>query len=750
MSEYPVESPSKIIINANTTMKNKTDEDLRRFSAAVRTSLDGIITGDLNGNITDVNDAVLKLYGTTDKNDLKGKNILDFVVESDRVRALQESLESVRTGQGRTTEYKALTKNGAEVPVEITTGFIRDEQGEPIGFVDIVHNVSERKKAEFKLHELEEKYRELADQLPVIVYEIDLNGRFTFVNEKAFEMTGYSREDFEKGININQMVINEDLDKLKTRIQKALCKEKIDYAEYTILRKDSSTFPAMACANAIFREGKVAGLRGIVTDITEHKKAEQELIESEKKYRDIFENARDAIYIHDLKGKIISINKVVQEYGYTQEQIIGKNMLKFIPKRYWPKLISQLSQVALGNRVEGVIEVNTPIGKIAGEYRSSPIIHGDRVVGVRSVMRDITAKKKTEEALLRSQQEFMGLFMGNPEAAAYLGSDYHVVNLNPKFEELFGFSPSEIKGKHINDVIVPKNKINEAKSLDKKACCGYVYHNTQRQRKDGSLVHVAVSAAPIKVGHKTIGFVAMYKDISDLKAAEKKLKETNEKLQVVGGLTRHDVRNKLSVISTNAYLLKKQCAGNNLMLEKLHAMERAVGQMTEIFEFAKTYESLGLEELAYLDVGKTIDETVALFRDLNNVKIVNKCGGVTVLADSLLRQMFYNLIDNSLKHGQTTSKIEIYYEDTRQDELRLCYEDDGVGIPEEVKPKLFAEGFTTGKGTGYGLYLIKKMTEVYGWTIQETGEPGKGARFVMEMPKLNKEGNEIYRFDARI
>lgn len=117
---------------------------------------------------------------------------------------------------------------------------------------------------------------------------------------------------------------------------------------------------------------------------------------------------------------------------------------------------------------------------------------------------------------------------------------------------------------------------------------------------------------------------------------------------------------------------------------------------------------------------------------------------LTVLADSLLRQLFCNLIDNSLKYGKKITTIRVHYEKTEQDELEVFYEDDGVGIHVEDKPHLFKEGYSTGGSTGYGLYLIKKMMEVYGWTIQEKGELGKGALFKITIPKTNQNGKENY------
>jgi signal transduction histidine kinase len=112
----------------------------------------------------------------------------------------------------------------------------------------------------------------------------------------------------------------------------------------------------------------------------------------------------------------------------------------------------------------------------------------------------------------------------------------------------------------------------------------------------------------------------------------------------------------------------------------------------------------------------------------------------TVLADSLLRQLFYNLIDNSLKYGEKVTQIRICCEETSQDQLKLVYEDNGVGISSSEKPKLFAKGPTTGQGSGYGLHLAKELMNVYGWTIQEVGEPGKGVLVVRVIPKMKDDG----------
>ncbi|OGD45073.1 hypothetical protein A3K79_04075 [Candidatus Bathyarchaeota archaeon RBG_13_46_16b] len=261
-----------------------------------------------------------------------------------------------------------------------------------------------------------------------------------------------------------------------------------------------------------------------------------------------------------------------------------------------------------------------------------------------------------------------------------------------------------------------------------------------RKRKDGTLAPVSVSAASLIVEDKLIGYIGVYTDISEMKKLE-------EKLRVVGSLTRHDVRNKLTAVAGNAYLLRKRFASDPEATEWLRSVEVAVRQSERIFDFAGAYEKLGVEQLAYMDAKKILDEAVALFPDLKNIRIVNECGRLTLLADSLLRQLFYNLIDDSLKYGEKLTQIRIHYKKS-EDQLKLVYEDDGVGISQDAKPKLFSEGYTTGKGSGYGLYLVRRMMDVYGWTIDETGVPDKGAQFTIDIPKAKPDGRQNYRLSG--
>jgi signal transduction histidine kinase len=245
--------------------------------------------------------------------------------------------------------------------------------------------------------------------------------------------------------------------------------------------------------------------------------------------------------------------------------------------------------------------------------------------------------------------------------------------------------------------------------------------------KDGRKLPYEINAEAIAYDGKPADMV-VFRDISQRKNLE-------AKLRVVGTLTRHDAQNKLSLVTMNTYLAKKKLAGNHEALQHLNEVELAVGEVERIFDFAKTYEMLGMEKLVSTNVEKTLEETVHLFSDLQNVKVVNDCRGLTVQADSLLRQLFYNLIHNSLKHGQKVSQIRVFYRENGKDQLELVYEDNGVGITKGEKEKIFEERY--GNRTGHGLYVIKKICEVYGWSIKETGEHGKNAQFIIAIPKMN-------------
>ena len=159
------------------------------------------------------------------------------------------------------------------------------------------------------LAESSEKYKELANSLPQVVFETNYSGIVTFVNRNAYDFFGYNRNDFDRGISALQMLIPEDRDRAMAGMQRQMGGKELSRGEYTAQKKDGSTFPIVIHANPVFHENKPVGMRGIIIDITERQQAEEALKNSEKRYRTLFEKSTDAIFVVERKtGSYLDAN----------------------------------------------------------------------------------------------------------------------------------------------------------------------------------------------------------------------------------------------------------------------------------------------------------------------------------------------------------------------------------------------------------------------------------------------------------
>jgi len=355
------------------------------------------------------------------------------------------------------------------------------------------------------------------------------------------------------------------------------------------------------------------------------------------------------------------------------------------------------------------------------------------------------------------QQSFIEQKNFHANLLDHIGQAVIMVDTNRKIsfwnnasEKLFGWKKPEAIGRDVAEVLASASANDEIESItkwlnaDESVTLEYL-----AQRKDGSLVPILVNRSSV-YGEAGVylGSAVSATDITEQKITQRdmtmaleylsvnidKIEELNEKLKVVGSLTRHDVRNKLSSVTGYTYILKKRHYDLADVVEGLDKMSQAVNDSMKIFEIAKTYEQVGAEELVDVDVGKVVDEAVEMFPDLS-FTVVNDCRGLLVRADSLLRHLIFNFIDNTRKYGKTTKTARVHFKNTVSGDLQLIYEDDGVGIPEENKEQLFKQGFSTGGSTGFGLFLSKKIVQVYGWSIREEGQVGVGTKFVMTIPK---------------
>lgn len=720
-------------------------ESEEKYRSLFENARDVTLTLDLKGKITSINKAAIE-YGFK-KEDIIGKNEIKFVPKKYWPRLLKDL---VQIAQGKMVEggIEIITPKGKKIAEYRSNPIIVGKR--VVGVQVILTDITECKA-------ISERYQDLIEKVKDILYTLDDKGNITFASPATERILGYRPEEL-IGKNFMVMIPEGWREKTAADFNSLLETEEITAETVLLDRKGQPHFVEYS-STVIKEDDKVVGTRGIVRDISERKKILEELRSSEERLKVLFEFAPDAYYLNDLKGTFVDGNKAAEELtGYNKSELVGKSFLKLklLPRSQIPKAAKLLAKNALGKPTgPDVFTLNRKDGsQVSVEIRTFPVkIKGQTLV--LGIARDITERKKMEEVLRKSEEKYRTLMEETPVGILNLDIGGSVTYVNKTFEEMTGFSRREILGKdwsslaheilHVSDEtvkLVAKQMRNRLMGKSARPIRGPL------RRRDGSLRWVEGDSKAIKKFGVLVGLQATVRDITELVKADRSLKETmrklvtlNEKLGVVGSLTRHDVRNKLSAVTGNIYLAKQKVSDDHEVLQYLEDTESAVRQVERIFDFAKTYEKLGVEELTYMNVEKTVKEAVSLFSDLHGIEVVDDCRGLTVLADSLLRQVFYNLIDNSLKHGEKVTRIRTYYEE-RKDQLKLIYEDDGIGIPKAEKEKIFKEGY--GKGTGYGLYLIRKICEVYGWTIKETGKHAKGAQFTMAMKKTGEGGKMNY------
>jgi signal transduction histidine kinase len=225
---------------------------------------------------------------------------------------------------------------------------------------------------------------------------------------------------------------------------------------------------------------------------------------------------------------------------------------------------------------------------------------------------------------------------------------------------------------------------------------------------------------------------AILRDITSRKRSELAVEEANRKLNLMSSITRHDINNQLTIF--NGYLTLLEVGTPSMKSgEIISILQGASSKIQRILKFTREYQDVGVKSPAWQELGETIQLAMTTV-EVGTVRFPpgNSCDGVMVYADPMLVRVFSNLIDNSLRHGENVSEIRI---DCRKEEHRLVivYEDNGIGIADRIRPVLFERG--KGKNTGYGMFLIREILAITGFTIAETGVPGKGVRFEITVPE---------------
>jgi PAS domain S-box-containing protein len=632
---------------------------------------------------------------------------------------------------------------------------------------------SERRRADDALRESEAKYRDLAELLPQMIFETDLDLRITYANQRAHTEMGFTDQDLERGINALSLIAPSQHEHMRDNVQKSLDGISFDPKEYTALRKNGSTFPVVIYSTPMHRNNTLAGFRAVVVDISALKRVEEELLQknedlhaayeqltsseeelrqnynelskkegeiraSEEKFRVLVELSLDGIIITDFLGKLLFANRaaglIVDAPDY--KAMIGtKNVIDFVAPVSRAKVLWDFSQVALG--IDAYL-VNYKLitetkREIWVECIGKKIKYGDSSAMLVS-MRDITDRRKSEEALQKSEERFRLLTTGSSDVIGILDSAGKYTYISNNVVNETGYKPDKYEGKFALEFLHPDDQ-NKIRGTIASLLLGNEKNRVLECRvnhKDRGWIWIEALMTN-QIDHPAIkGIVLNMREITERKRVEEALRMANKKLNLLSDVTRHDIKNQL--LALNAYIeLSKKSLGDAAKISEFITKEEQITRTIEHqITFTKEYENVGVNVPVWQDC-RTIVENAVGWTPIGQISVKNDLpAGTEVFADPLIVEVFYNLVDNAVRHGGKITTIRFSVEERDGDHVVIC-EDDGDGVIAEEKERIFDRGF--GNNTGLGLALSREILDITGIRIRETGEPGKGARFEIVIPK---------------
>jgi len=396
-------------------------------------------------------------------------------------------------------------------------------------------------KAQEKIIENENKYKNLAANAPVAVTRVMLKtGSYDFVNDEFIRQSGFSMEEFNhlNDVALIEMIHIDDREKVfnfySDWAQKGYTGTQ--HIDYRIINRNKQVVWLDTYLYAEYEKtGEAVAVNQICIDITERKKAEVELSEKDKQFRALIENITDLISLVDENGKIIyaspSVTKIL---GYDPDNYIGRNIFEFISDEDKPTA-DLLFKDVLTEEGKIVNNVQFRFKHSDGhwmwhEATAHNLINDPTIGAIVFNYRDITERKKAEKEILIQKSYFQQLFENSPEGIVVLDNQDRILNANKGFERMFQFSAEEIKGKTLNDIIVPESMLEQATQMTLFVIKGEIIHReTERKRKDGSTVDVSVLAYPITLEKNQIGVYGIYSDITERKETEKALRNSEER-----------------------------------------------------------------------------------------------------------------------------------------------------------------------------------------------------------------------------
>nr|WP_245249525.1 PAS domain S-box protein [Methanolinea mesophila] len=760
---------------SDVTARKKEENDLRESEERFRTlarNLPGIVYRlyvTPEGNRMEFfNDQVPVLTGYTQKELKSGKvcSIDSFILPEDRARVLAAVEEAILQNKPFEVEYRFRHKSG-RICTYVERGRPAVNHGGTVVSIDgIILDVTERRRMQEEVRKSREHYRQLVENISDVILTIDLQGIIRYVSPVIGRLYGYSPEEV-TGKHFSLFVHPDDLPRVSeifARRDDGECSENV----FRILTREGKERNIRVTETPILTEGTVTGFNYVMADITDRVMAEKALRESEEFNRGLVENLPDFIVIYDDKGIIRYANAAaLNSIGLPAGQVIGTYGPAYIVGAQRDDVEQNLKRRFSGENLNPY-EVEILTGH---DHNTTVILRGSRITYMNEpcvllVMTDITDRKRTEEAMIESEKRYRVLFEESP--VSLWEEDISAVKswIDAKHEE----GVKDISGHfatHPDDLIactrmVKVNKINAATramygveseepfsqgigpiftgdsyaafrdEIVSFASGALEFHGESINcRLNGEAMNILIRCSIVPGYESTWQKVLVsIMDITDQVGAENALRQANKKLNLLSGITRHDILNQVAILE--GYLeLAGDAEKSPEVKEYFGHLYQAVKTIQHQIEFTREYQEIGVNASTWQNIRDLVTAAAKAF-DLSQVTLTVTCSGAEIFADPLLLKVFYNLIDNSLRYAPPFTTITVTCHETGK-EMTIVFADDGVGIPPEDKAHLFEHGF--GKHTGLGLFLSREILAITGISIAENGEPGKGARFVISVPK---------------